>query len=188
MDRSTSRFLVAAAAVAVAVVGAGIGAGVYATVSPSNGTTTTVVNSVTTVDHTQQIAATSGLTVTEIYQRTRPGRRGHQGQGATRASPSAAAAGQSDEGRGLRLRLRRRRPRRHELHVVEGATSVHVRFSNGRRRRDVVGTDTSTDLAVLEVDAPASELHPLALADSDAVAGRRRRRRDREPVRARRAR
>jgi S1-C subfamily serine protease len=33
----------------------------------------------------------------------------------------------------------------------------------------VVGTDTSTDLAVLKIDAPASQLHPVALADSSAV-------------------
>src|SRR5262245_38242519 len=67
-----NRFLVAAAAVAVALVGAGIGAGVYASVAP-NGSTTTVVNSVTTVDRSQQISATSGLTVTQIYQRANRG-------------------------------------------------------------------------------------------------------------------
>src|SRR5438105_1134016 len=57
-----------AVAAAVLVAGAAIGAGIYAAVGP--GGTTTVVRSVTTVDRAQQIAATKGLTVSEIYRRT----------------------------------------------------------------------------------------------------------------------
>ena len=56
-------------------------------------------------------------------------------------------------------------------HVVADATSVKVTLANGSTyAATVVGTDPSTDLAVLKVDAPASELYPLALADSDSVA------------------
>ncbi len=56
-------------------------------------------------------------------------------------------------------------------HVVAGASSVSVSFWNGVERDGrVVGTDPSTDLAVLRVDAPASLLQPLRLADSSAVA------------------
>lgn len=55
-------------------------------------------------------------------------------------------------------------------HVVAGASEISVQFSNGVvRDADVVGTDPSTDLAVVEVDAPASLLRPLVLADSSAV-------------------
>src|SRR5262249_20255569 len=60
--------LIVAAALAIALAGACLGAGLSA--KRGGGTTTTVVdNNVTTVDHSQQIAATSGLTVTQIYQR-----------------------------------------------------------------------------------------------------------------------
>jgi putative serine protease PepD len=56
-------------------------------------------------------------------------------------------------------------------HVVQGATSVKVTFADGSTyKATVVGTDPSTDLAVLEVDAPSSKLHPLTLANSDDVA------------------
>jgi putative serine protease PepD len=56
-------------------------------------------------------------------------------------------------------------------HVVDGATSVKVTFANGKTYdATVVGTDPSTDLAVIRVDAPSSMLHPLDLADSDNVA------------------
>jgi putative serine protease PepD len=52
-------------------------------------------------------------------------------------------------------------------HVVDGATSIKVRFWDGRTySASVVGTDRSTDLAVIKVDAPSSELHPLRVGDS----------------------
>ena len=55
-------------------------------------------------------------------------------------------------------------------HVVDGAESVSVRFANGKTyTATVVGSDPSTDIAVIKVDAPASELKPLELADSSAV-------------------
>ena len=55
-------------------------------------------------------------------------------------------------------------------HVVEGAETVSVRFPNGETREaTVVGTDASTDLAVLKVEAEGDLLVPLPLADSSAV-------------------
>ena len=55
-------------------------------------------------------------------------------------------------------------------HVVDGAQSVSVKFANGRTySATVVGTDPSTDLAVIDVDAPAAALKPLELGDSSAV-------------------
>jgi putative serine protease PepD len=55
-------------------------------------------------------------------------------------------------------------------HVVAGASTARITFANGRSYdATVVGTDPSTDLAVLKVDAPAAVLTPLALADSDEV-------------------
>jgi putative serine protease PepD len=55
-------------------------------------------------------------------------------------------------------------------HVVDGATSIRVRFSDGSTYdATVVSADASTDVAVLKIDASASKLHPLKLADSSAV-------------------
>ena len=56
------------------------------------------------------------------------------------------------------------------FHVVDGASEIEVSFSN----QETVSArssarDPSTDLALLEVDADARALTPLALADSDAV-------------------
>ncbi|MDX6578715.1 MAG: hypothetical protein QOJ47_264 [Gaiellales bacterium] len=55
-------------------------------------------------------------------------------------------------------------------HVVEGQRSVRVSFSNHDDvKAKVIGTDASTDLAVLKVDLPASALHPLPLGESSTV-------------------
>ncbi len=55
-------------------------------------------------------------------------------------------------------------------HVVQGATSIDVSFSNQETvSATIVGTDPSTDLALLHVKMDAKALTPLTLADSDAV-------------------
>jgi putative serine protease PepD len=55
-------------------------------------------------------------------------------------------------------------------HVVDGATSIKVTTSDGSSYdATVVGTDPSTDLAVIKVNAPAGKLQPLELGDSDAL-------------------
>jgi S1-C subfamily serine protease len=55
-------------------------------------------------------------------------------------------------------------------HVVEGAEDLSVRFADGTRRKaEVVGQDPSTDVAVIQVDAPHKALEPLTLGDSNSV-------------------
>ena len=55
-------------------------------------------------------------------------------------------------------------------HVVEGSRQVEVDFTSGFKvYGTVIGTDLDSDLAVIKVEAPASELHPLTLGDSDAL-------------------
>jgi len=58
-------------------------------------------------------------------------------------------------------------------HVVQGASDVRVGFTGGATYpAKVVGTDASTDLAVIRVQAPPAILHPLQFADSgDAQVG-----------------
>ncbi|MGB2953889.1 MAG: trypsin-like peptidase domain-containing protein [Gaiellaceae bacterium] len=55
-------------------------------------------------------------------------------------------------------------------HVVSGARSVQVSFSNrDSMTASVVGSDPSTDIAVLKVDARSRALTPLPFGDSDGV-------------------
>jgi S1-C subfamily serine protease len=55
-------------------------------------------------------------------------------------------------------------------HVVQGARQISISFSNGgTMKATVVGTDPSSDLAVLKIDASSRALTPLALGDSDGM-------------------
>jgi 2-alkenal reductase len=55
-------------------------------------------------------------------------------------------------------------------HVVEGETYIEVAFPSGLKAvGEVIGEDRDSDLAVIHVDVPASELHPQILGDSDAL-------------------
>jgi S1-C subfamily serine protease len=55
-------------------------------------------------------------------------------------------------------------------HVVAGAKSVQVSFSNNESlKAKIVGFDATTDLAVLRVNASSRALTPLSLGDSDRV-------------------
>ena len=56
------------------------------------------------------------------------------------------------------------------FHVVDGAKEVFVNFSgDDKYKATIVGTDPSTDLAVLQIDAQSRALTPLPLGNSDAI-------------------
>jgi putative serine protease PepD len=144
-----------AASVAAAGLAAGGGAAVYAALSPG---AKTVVRQVTVRD-SQPAAATEPLSVNAIY------RRAYKGV----VEISVTSAAQRAQGSGFVYD-----EQGHVVtnqHVVDGASAISVRFWNGATYdAQVVGTDASTDLAVLKVDAPSSLLEPLTLADSSRLA------------------
>ncbi len=56
------------------------------------------------------------------------------------------------------------------FHVVEGEKQVEVDFMSGYKTYgNVIGTDLDSDLAVVKVDAPAEELNPVTLGNSDEL-------------------
>ncbi|UCD43454.1 MAG: trypsin-like peptidase domain-containing protein [Chloroflexota bacterium] len=56
------------------------------------------------------------------------------------------------------------------FHVIDGVSDLEVDFPSGYKvRGEVIGTDTDSDLAVVKVNAPAEELHPLPLGDSNEI-------------------
>jgi 2-alkenal reductase len=56
-------------------------------------------------------------------------------------------------------------------HVVEGASEVEVSFASGfKAMGTVIGSDADADIAVIQVqNAPADQIHPLALGDSNML-------------------
>ena len=56
-------------------------------------------------------------------------------------------------------------------HVISGAQQIQVTLSNGQMyTAQVVGTDTTTDLAVIKLDNPPGDLKAVEFADSDKLA------------------
>src|SRR5439155_1244121 len=116
----------------------GGGAATYAAVSSGNGKT--VVRQVT-VNGAQPTSSDSNLSVQSIY------RLAYKGVVEITASPGQGS-GFVYDGNGHIVT---------NAHVVEGASSVSVKFWNGKSyTAQVVGIDASTDLAVLKVNAPVS--------------------------------
>ena len=55
-------------------------------------------------------------------------------------------------------------------HVVEGATDLEVDFPSGfKARGKVLASDLDSDIAVVKITAPAEELYPLPLGNSDSL-------------------
>jgi serine protease Do len=55
-------------------------------------------------------------------------------------------------------------------HVIDGAVTIDVTFYDGTTvSGKVIGADPQSDLAVVKVDVPASELKPVKIADSSTV-------------------
>jgi putative serine protease PepD len=148
-----------AALVAAAAVGVG-GAATYASLTSES----TVVRQVT-VEASEPAANGTPLSVNQIY------RRAYRGVvEITVSAGSQAPFGGEARAQGSGFVYDRGGHVVTNQHVVDGAESVSVRFWNGQSYdADVVGTDASTDLAVLDVDAPASLLEPIGLGDSGDV-------------------
>jgi len=158
----------AAALGAAALVGGGIGAGAVLLAEHPHGSATAVTvqtagTAATSVAQTRttagQVAKDASPGVVEIIA---SGSSGNQNFGFGGSSESSA------EGSGFVYDMNG-----HILtneHVIDGASSIKVHFADGSSyTATVVGSDISTDLAVLHVDAPASQLHPLTLGNSSAV-------------------
>ena len=158
--RSRSTLLLAGFLAALGL-GAGVGATAVALLSDDGGGA--VVSKVTVTD-SDPTASTEGLSIGAIYRNSVKGvvEISAAGGGTFGGNQQAQGSGfvVDDEGHIVT-----------NEHVVSGASSITVRFSDGSTRNaELVGTDRSTDLAVIKVDADASFLEPLRLGDSDDVA------------------
>ena len=166
MSLISSRAARAATVVVVACVGGGIGAALYAAVGPSS--TTTVVSDVTTVGHTQPVVDTKALSVNEIYQSAYKGEVDIKLTSTSSAGPFGGTETSTAEGSGIVYDTNGDIVTNE--HVIDGANSIRVTFWNGQVfKAHVVGSDGSTDLAVIKVSAPKSLLHPLTFANSGSV-------------------
>ena len=138
---------VGAALLGAALVGAGGGAATYAAFSSSG--SKTVVRQVTVAD-SQPTAAGTSLSVGQIYNRANKGVVEITATSAGQSTPFGGQGSQQAQGSGFVYD-----DSGHIVtneHVVDGASSIHVTFSDGSTySATVVGSDPSTDVAVLHV-------------------------------------
>jgi len=144
--------------------------GAYALGSLDDESTVTVRE--VTVENTSQqttFRSDKSLTIAEIYKRTASGvvqiTATNNAQvnpfGGSESQPQALGSGFVFDKAGYIIT---------NYHVIEGAGSIKVTFSNNQSiDARVVGSDPSTDIAVLKVDTTSSALTSLTLGDSDTV-------------------
>jgi S1-C subfamily serine protease len=157
--------MIALILIATLVLGAGAGAVAYSTFGSDS---TTVIRSVP-VGNSEPAAQTTPLTVGQVY---RDAYRGIVEITVTSDQPNPTFGGQQQQQRaqGSGFVIDSDGHIVTNDHVVDGAKSVSVRFWNGDTyKASVVGTDPSTDLGVIKVDAPESVLHPVQFGNSDSV-------------------
>lgn len=155
------------------IAGAAAGAVVALVVSSGNSSTKTVTT--TTVLPDARSAQTTSLTpshatsINALYRADDPG----VVDITTSSTQSTGIFGfgqQKTEGEGAGVVYDKRGYIITDEHVVSGANSITVTFPSGlKAKARVVGSNTGADVAVIRVNVPASDLHPLSFANSNDV-------------------
>jgi len=155
---SSRSALVVAGLVAALVLGAGLGAAAFSLLDEDG---TTVVRQVTAAT-SEDAAATSTLSIGQVYASAT--------KGVVEIEATSDGFGPSGTAQGSGFVIDTGGHVVTNQHVVAGASTIQVTLWDGSAyEAKLVGTDPSTDLAVLRIDAPRSALHPLVLGDSSAV-------------------
>jgi putative serine protease PepD len=149
-----------ASLLAVLCLGAGGGALLYAAFGPSQSKTVQPV----TVKNSQPASTTSPLSIPQIYKGAYKGvvqitvsTQGSSPFGGSQAQKAQGSGWVYDSTGDIVT----------NDHVVNGAKSISVQFWNGKTyQATLVGADPSSDIAVVHVSAPGSQLVPLPVGDS----------------------
>ncbi len=163
---------------AALVVGGGAGAGVYALTSgggsgTSAGTAASSSTPTAIVPSRPASTTTTTSTLTELYKADAPGVVDITVD-STSSSPGGGfgnpGGSQQTQAEGTGFVIDTKGDILTAQHVVDGANSISVRFQDGSTAKaTLVGSDQSTDVAVIKVNVAASKLHPLTLGNSSTL-------------------
>ena len=150
------------------------GAALFGKLGAATSTTTIVERTAAapTSSTAAAVASSSTLSINEIYRRSAPG---VVQITSTSSSKSASDpffgtpfSNPSNQALGSGFVLDKAGHIVTNFHVVQGATKIEVSFSDQTSHSaTIVGSDPSTDIAVLKVNAPVRALTPLPLGNSD---------------------
>ncbi len=158
--------------VAVALLGGLVALGGVALTGDLGGGTTTVVENSPAPAAATPVVADGRLSISDIYDRAAPGvvqitstsRAGAENPG------SSLQPAEPQQALGSGFVLDKAGHIVTNYHVIDGADTIEVSFSNqDTLTAKLVGSDPSTDLAVLRVETSSRGLRPLELGDSDTV-------------------
>jgi len=151
-----------AALLATAVLGGVVAVGAVALLGGLEGDTTVVTETAASPSPSTTLKG-GALSVNEIYERAASGV-------VQITSTSGNIGGASQQALGSGFVVDKAGHIVTNYHVIQGADEIRVSFSNRDTvEAQLVGSDPSTDLAVLQVDTSASALTPLPLGDSDKL-------------------
>jgi putative serine protease PepD len=169
---ASSRLRLALALVVALAIGAAAGAGAYALTNHDSSTQ----KAAPLVVPAQPASSTSTVdSLTELYKQDAPGVVDITVQSTTDGSsgdfPFGTPGGsQKQQAEGTGFEIDTQGNILTAEHVVDNADSIQVTFQDGSTAKaTLVGSDKSTDTAVIHVDVPESKLHPLALGNSSAA-------------------
>jgi putative serine protease PepD len=170
---SRPRLRLFAALAAALAVGAAAGAGAYALTNNSSDTSS-AANPVVPAQPASSSSTVDSLT--QLYKQDAPGVvditvvEQSSGSSSSQFPFGGGGGSQKEEAEGTGFEIDSNGNIMTAEHVVAGAESVKVMFQDGSTTSaTVVGSDKSTDTAVIHVNEPASKLNPLALGNSSSV-------------------
>jgi S1-C subfamily serine protease len=149
------------------------GAALFGKLGHSTHTTTVVQRQAAAASPASPASTTStALSINEIYRRTAPGvvqiTSTTPGQTTTDPFFGTPFSSPSQQALGSGFVIDKAGHIVTNYHVIQGASKIEVSFSNqSSYSASIVGSDPSTDIAVLDVKAPATALTPLQFGDSD---------------------
>jgi putative serine protease PepD len=164
----------ATAVIAAAALGAGAATGAVIATQGSDTAATTTQTVIQAAEPAASTSSSSARSVSEIYKQAVDGvvqitvqeSSGQQG-----GYPFGQPRDQNQQAQGTGFEIDSKGDIVTNAHVISGASSITVKTKDGTTyRATVVGSDETTDVAVIHIDAPSSALHPLTFADSSSVA------------------
>lgn len=156
-----------AALAAALAVGAGAGAGAVATLDGGGGGAAPATAPAPT---SARPVATAGLTLPQLYRAANPGVVTVTATGTSSSQGDFPFAPGRQQAGGSGFVLDAKGDVVTNEHVVDGASAFSVRFADGTTRSArLLGSDTSTDLAVLKVSNPPSSAKALPLGTASSL-------------------